>query len=71
MNEFDKVMSERSDLELYEILNHKRSSYIPEALVSAENEIKTRNIGSEKLSEFERKLHSIKNDKVKNLKVKK
>ncbi len=68
MNEFDKVMSERSDLELYEILNHKRSSYTSEALVSAKTEFNARNISSKKLSELE--LQSRENNKANRTKQK-
>lgn len=63
MNEFDKVMSERTDFELYEIIYHKRNSYKPKALDSAEREFKIRDIDSEKLSKFEQKAFSIKKEK--------
>ena len=60
-NKFDKVMSDNSDFILYEILHHKRNEYNPEAIVSAENEFKKRNIDAAKQIEFENKIQSQKN----------
>ncbi|AWM12888.1 hypothetical protein DI487_02730 [Flavobacterium sediminis] len=64
MSEFNNVMSNKSDLELYEILYYKKNSYVPEALISAENEFKSRNISKAKISEFEQQLQSRANKKL-------
>ncbi|MDC8003905.1 hypothetical protein POV27_07565 [Aureisphaera galaxeae] len=56
MSEFDEVMSQRSDFELYEIITHKKDSYKPEALLSAQREFESRSINSETIAQFERKI---------------
>lgn len=60
MSEFDKVMSERSDFELFEIINCKKNSYKSEALLSAKKEFESRNIKKELILEFEQKIESTK-----------
>ena len=58
MSEFDKVMSERSDFELFEIINHEKDSYKPEALLAAKKEFESRKINSNRLFEFQQKIAS-------------
>uniref|UniRef100_UPI00404A3BB5 hypothetical protein n=2 Tax=Flavobacterium sp. TaxID=239 RepID=UPI00404A3BB5 len=56
MSEFDKVMSKRTDFELFDIINYKRNSYKSEALISAEKEFHGRNISSHQIAAFEKKI---------------
>lgn len=56
MSEFDKVMSERSDFELFEIIHYQNDSYKPDALRSAEKEFNSRNIDSHDITEFKQKI---------------
>ncbi|WP_299768472.1 hypothetical protein [uncultured Dokdonia sp.] len=56
MSEFDIVMSERSDFELYEIIYYKEGSYRQEALDAAKKEFDARAISSEKIAQFEQKI---------------
>lgn len=60
MSEFDKVMSERSDFELYEIINHEKDSYKLEALLAARKEFESRKINNGQLFKFEQKIESAK-----------
>ena len=53
MSEFGKVMSERSDFELFEAIKYKRNNYISEALDAAEREFEKRNVSPEELAVFE------------------
>ena len=57
-NEFSKVMSERTDEELIEIVTAERDSYNPTAIESAESEIKKRNIDTSKFEEIKEKVIS-------------
>ena len=50
-NEFEKVMSERTDEELIKIVTVERGSYNPTAIEAADSEIEKRNIDT---SEFEK-----------------
>lgn len=61
MSEFDKVMAERSDFELFEIINYEKENYKPEALSAAKKEFESRKIEKDQLSEFEQKIKSAKN----------
>lgn len=49
-------MSETSDFELYKILNHKRASFIPEAILCAEKEFRNRKFTDIDISNFKRNL---------------
>lgn len=61
MSEFDKVMSERSDFELFEIINHEKNNYKPEALLAAKKEFESRKIDKDQLTEFNQKIESTNN----------
>ena len=43
-NDFDEVMKKRSDRELIEIITKYKNDYQPDAILSAEKEIKRRNL---------------------------
>lgn len=58
MSEFDKVMSERSDFELFEIINYEKDNYKPEALMAAKKEFEFRKIKEDQLLKFEQKIES-------------
>ncbi|TMU56070.1 hypothetical protein [Flagellimonas algicola] len=58
MSEFDNVMSERSDFELFEILGHQKDSYKAEALAAAQRAFDSRNVTREQISEFEQRIQS-------------
>lgn len=47
MNDFTKVMSERSDEQLIEIVTRQRNDYQPQALEAAEKELERRNLSTE------------------------
>lgn len=61
MSEFDKVMSERSDFELFEIINHEKDNYKTEALLAAKKEFESRKIDKDQLTEFKQKIESTNN----------
>ena len=47
MSEFDKVMSERSDFELFEIINYDNDKYKPEAILAAKKAFEARHIDND------------------------
>lgn len=51
-NEFESVMSERTDIELLQITTTNRNDYQPKAVMAAEIEIKKRNLSTEKIKEI-------------------
>lgn len=58
MKDFEIVMGETSDLELYKILFHKRDSYTPEALISAEKEFRSRSFSEDRLTELKKTIEN-------------
>ncbi|WP_299683997.1 hypothetical protein [uncultured Dokdonia sp.] len=56
MSEFNTVISERSDFELYEIIYYKEGSYKPEALDAAKKEFNTRAISADTIAQFEQRI---------------
>jgi hypothetical protein len=48
-NEFEEIMAQHSDTELFRIVNQLRSDYQPEAVQAAEAELQKRNLSSDHL----------------------
>lgn len=57
-NQFSKIMSQRTDQELIEIVTIRRNDYEPLAIEAAEQEINSRNIDSKQIVEIEQVLTS-------------
>ena len=63
-NQFSKVMSQRTDQELIEIVTARRNDYEPLAIEAAEQEINSRNIDSKQIVEIEQVLTSKKEEQI-------
>lgn len=63
MNEFAKAMSQRSDFELYLILNYEKDSYKAKALEAAKEEFISRAITDQQINEFEEQIEAKKSAK--------
>lgn len=52
-SEFSKVMENKSDSELLEIVTKLKDDYQPEAVIAAEKEVESRNLSSEQIEQAE------------------
>ncbi|WP_044399380.1 RDD family protein [Lacinutrix sp. Hel_I_90] len=64
-NEFQKVMSERSDEELIKIVTVERENYNPTAIKAADSEIEKRNINTSAFEKIKRNASMVKEQKQK------
>jgi uncharacterized RDD family membrane protein YckC len=64
-NEFQKVMSERSDEQLIKIATVDRENYNPTAIIAADSEIKKRNIDTSAFEKIKRNASIAKEQKLK------
>ncbi|MGZ3757134.1 MAG: hypothetical protein ACXVAY_11920 [Mucilaginibacter sp.] len=55
-NQFDHVMSKRTDIELIKILNSPEGDYVPEAIEAAQREYNKRNLSTEQITVVEQEL---------------